>query len=84
MNTIMESVGDLEESARKNFGGDIRIMLARCPAWGHEDICILISGSKHRAAAAPFRRLGAQISEREGAGFGGLPPYTYSAVEIAS
>lgn len=39
------------KSARKIFGSDITIMIARSPAYGHEDCCIIVNGTQHRRAA---------------------------------
>jgi hypothetical protein len=81
--TTADSIKKVNESAKKLFGSDISISVARCPAWGDQDTCILVSGKRHIEAASDFARLrGAMLSTAKSDGFMGMPSYTYSKVTI--
>lgn len=70
-------------SGRKVFGPDFNLAIARCPAWGNEDTCILVYGQHHAAAAQGFMSMpGAAVKVEQGGGFLGSPTYTYSVVTI--
>jgi len=51
MNSIIQ---DFNKAARAVFGRDLIVMLARCPAFGHSDCCVIFSGAKHQEAAKAF------------------------------
>lgn len=79
------NTNELNESARKVFGKDINVMVARCKAWGNDDNCILIQGREHLACASGFVRAvrGAKVSSETSPAFMGAPAKTYSKVEWA-
>lgn len=52
--TIQQSIQQTTASAQTLFGGDICIMVARAPAYGDDDTCILITGKRHAEAAKAF------------------------------
>ena len=72
-----------QESARKLFGADIEIMIARCKAWGNKDSCIIVRGKRHAEAAAGFARVirNVKLSTQAVAPFMGSAASTYSTVE---
>lgn len=81
MNTLMQSVQQTRDAARKVFGDDIEFTLARAPAWGNDDCCILVYGKQHAAAARAFGCLaGATVTADRGGGFMGRPIFSYSIV----
>ncbi len=47
-------IKDFNAAAKAAFGSDIIAMLARCPAFGHKDCCLIISGKNHAKAAKAF------------------------------
>ena len=51
---MMSSVKVAEQAARKLFGEDVSFTVARSPAWGNEDCCVLIYGRSHAAVALTF------------------------------
>jgi hypothetical protein len=55
MNTRDEIV-DFNNSARKAFGDDIRVQVARSPAFGHNDFCFIVSGRKQDDVADALLR----------------------------
>lgn len=69
-------------SARKVFGADIEMMVARCPAWGNDDCCVLVHGARHAQAASAFALVvkGAAIEQQTTAAWRGIPEHTYSVV----
>ncbi len=78
-----DAVYSAEKQAKSMFGNDISITMARCPAYGNEDVCILISGTKHAEAARPFlaSMRGAKLSESSSVSFKTGMSYTYSVIE---
>lgn len=79
------NVKPVQESARKLFGADIEIMIARCRAWGHEDSCIIVRGKRHSDAAAGFAKVvrGAKLTVDASPAFMGAPASTFSVIEWA-
>ncbi|RMX08527.1 hypothetical protein D8I35_05475 [Corticibacter populi] len=77
-----EDIREINASARRAFGADISIMVARCKAWGNDDNCILVQGERHHDATAGFARTarGAKITADQSPGFMGSPARTYSKV----
>ena len=73
---------ELNESARKAFGSDINIMVARCTAWGNDDNCVIVQGKAHLACASGFARTvrKAALATETSAPFMGSPARTYSTV----
>lgn len=83
----MDSLRKAEQSAKKLFGADIQFLLARAPAFGSDDCCILVMGKNHLAAAQGFARVvkgGVKITEERSSGFMSIKPYTYSSVTFAA
>lgn len=80
----------LNRSARKAYGADIAIMVARAAAWGHEDNLILVSGRNHASAAADIARAVASqgfkpvITEERTAGFLGSTDRVSSKIQFAA
>lgn len=73
------------ESLRKLCGDDIQLSLSRCPAWGCDDICVLVYGELHDLAAAAFLKLVPEARiERIEASSPRRGPYTYSSVSFAA
>jgi L-asparaginase II len=83
---MYDAVSAAVTSARKVFGPDIEMMVARCPAWGNDDCCILVYGAQHALAAHGFARVvkGAQIEQQSSPPFMGTPGRTYSAVTFSA
>jgi hypothetical protein len=79
---MQETLKSATESARKLFGNDIHIMVARSPAYGDSDCCIIVNGKNHAAAACGFMQVakGATIKTERATSFRGSNPYTYSVV----
>jgi hypothetical protein len=76
--SLDQDIRSINESARKTFGSDVSILVARAKAWGNEDTCILVHGKRHADAAKGFARIkGAKISTDATEG------RTYSIVTIA-
>lgn len=79
----------LNESARKVHGADISIQVARAVAWGNDDTCILVHGSKHSEAAQDIARAAVsagmkpKLSQDRSGGFMGAPIRAYSLVTFA-
>lgn len=57
MTTIQQTIQAANDQARKVFGDDICIMVARCPAWGHDDVCAIVQGKRQVEAAAGFAKV---------------------------
>lgn len=78
-------VKPVQKSARKLFGADIEIMVARCKAWGHDDSCIIVRGKRHLEAAAGLAKAvrGARLSIDTSPAFMGAPASTFSLIEWA-
>lgn len=76
-------LADAIAAGRKVFGPDFNLAIARCPAWGNDDTCILVYGKHHVAAAQGFMALpDATVKVEQGGGFMGSPTYTYSAATV--
>ena len=71
-------------SARKLYGDDIEMLVARCPAWGNDDCCVLVYGKRHAEAAGAFALVvkGARIEQQSTAAWRSIPAHTYSAVSF--
>ena len=84
MTNIMTNIRATETSARNVHGADINILLARAPALGHTDCCVIIQGEKHAAVAFDIARFakGAKITLQTSPAFMGLPASTHSVVEF--
>ena len=82
--SIQASIQATQASAQRIFGDDIRMSVARCPAYGCDDCCILVYGAMHAAAARAFAVVmpDAKISEQQGGGYRGGARYVYSVVEF--
>lgn len=76
--SLTETIRSINESARKTFGSDVSILVARAKAWGNEDTCILVHGKRHAEAAKGFAHIkGATVRTDSTEG------QTYSIVTIA-
>jgi hypothetical protein len=81
----MSNMIELRTTARKLFGYDIDISLARHPNYGDDDVCFLVYGARHAEAATVFASHKGRvcISQAES-----LPSasrkYTYSVVEMSA
>jgi hypothetical protein len=94
INTVMVGAPELRaaiESGRKVFGADHDLMIARCPAWGSDDVCLIVRGKQHAAAArAVASKCGPSAKVTEQTSCAWTPPgstverpaYTYSVVEF--
>lgn len=51
---IQQTIQQTAASARKAFGSDINLMVARAKAFGNDDNCILVHGKRHAEAAKAF------------------------------
>lgn len=82
MDAMSEAIKDATDRARKLYGADIRILVARSPAFGHDDTCILVQGRRHAEVAAGFARVmrGARIKTETTTTALGSQPRTYSSV----
>ena len=87
MKTIGTMVFEANLSARRVFGLDIEITIARAQCWGHADNCLIFRGAKHAAAALSFASVvpGAKVEQQNGTAWPeqGLPAYTYTTVEFS-
>jgi len=54
MTTLSETLVSFNTTARKAFGNDTNIVIARCPAYGSADTCLLVYGANHNQAAIAF------------------------------
>ena len=79
----------LAETLKPRFGADVSITLARAPAWGNDDACLLINGTRHEettlAVIVGLAAVGATKFKTEvlgSYGFRGIPPYTYSLLSF--
>ena len=57
MTDIHGSVASLNEAARKIFGPDIHIAVARAPAYGDADVCFVVQGKHQEAVCLDLMRL---------------------------
>lgn len=82
--SMQGSIDKFQASARKIFGADIAVRVARCPSWGHSDCCILINGRQHAYVAAAFAKAtaGTKITSETTPAWMGMPASTYSVVEF--
>ncbi len=82
--SFLQSVQEAQVAAQKVFGANTKFMVARAPAWGHDDCCVLVYGDRHADAAKAFLyATAAEIKTEIGGGFRGSPFYTYSVVTFA-
>ena len=81
MNEFRKMQDDLQAKTRAVFGDDIKILVARAVAFGSDDNCLLVMGSRHAEAARAVATVakGAKIETMESA-LTGMPPRSYSAV----
>lgn len=65
MTTIQELIAEFNESARKTFGHDVNVMVARAPSFGHDDVCLIVRGHRRMEVACNLLRFvsGGRISE---------------------
>jgi hypothetical protein len=76
--SLTNDIRAINESARKTFGADVAILVARAKAWGNDDTCIIVTGKKHAEAAKAFARLkGATLTTKTTEG------HTCSVITIA-
>jgi len=70
------------EQARKLYGADINVLVARAPAFGNDDTCILVSGDRHAEAAAGLARVlrDARVEEQTQKSYFGCTSTAYSRV----
>lgn len=80
---MIAAIQAAQAAARKVFGADIRISVARSPAFGNDDVCVIVAGAEHAAAARSFARVvpSAKISEQISCAWMDRPAYTYSVIE---
>ena len=74
------------EAARKVYGADINISIARSPAFGNDDTMILVYGARRLAVAAGLARFvkGAQIVDEHPAPCDMFPaPRPYASIQYA-
>lgn len=73
----------INESARKLFGADTSILVARAPAFGNRDACVIVMGKRHADAARHFALAvrGARIQTVAGVDFLSNKPTAHSTVE---
>lgn len=81
--TIQESIKSINGQARKVFGADTSILVARAPAFGNDDTCIIVSGKRHAEAAMGFATIkGAKLKTEIGHCFIDDTEYTFTTVTI--
>ncbi|MDP4573485.1 hypothetical protein Q8O96_30915 [Pseudomonas sp. LPH60] len=63
--SLANTITAINASAKKVYGSDIRILVARAVAFGNDDNLVIVSGKNHRAVAADLVRStpGAKVSE---------------------
>lgn len=66
MSTFEQSVSNLNASARKVYGKDSEVMVARCPAFGSKDVCFVVRGANRGKIAIDLMRfmVGGKVTER--------------------
>lgn len=57
MLTIANTIAAMNNSAKKVFGSDINMIVARAPAFGNDDVCLIIQGRRQDEVAADLLRL---------------------------
>ena len=79
----------LAETLKPRFGEDLSLALARAPAWGHADACLLVYGQRHEDAAIALivglASTGATKFKTDvltSGGFRGMPAHTYSTISF--
>lgn len=53
---LHETINNLNESARKVYGPDINVSVARAPAFGNDDICFIVHGLRQSEVALDLLR----------------------------
>lgn len=78
------NVIELESVARKLFGSDIEILLARHPSYGDDEVEMLVYGVLHPLAAAVIARSNprAKVEKLHGSKFSTGKAYTYTSVTL--
>lgn len=56
MATIQETITEFNKSARKVFGSDVTVLVARSPAFGDDDICFVVEGRRQNDVARDLLR----------------------------
>lgn len=52
--SMTNTIADFNKAAKARHGSDIRVMVARAVAFGHDDNLVIISGKNHAQAAKEF------------------------------
>jgi hypothetical protein len=65
MTTLQQTISGFNESARKVFGSDVNVLVARAPAFGNEDVCFVVQGLRQAEVARDLLRFvrGGKISQ---------------------
>lgn len=65
MATLQESISEFNRSARKVFGSDVNVLVARAPSFGNDDVCFVVQGRRQAEVARDLLRFvrGGKISE---------------------
>ena len=83
MNEVIKKLDGLVKS---QFGSDMTVSIARCPAFGHSDVCYIVKGKNHNKAAKSL--VSAHKSGLVESKVGGFVEdgtlYEYSTVTIAA
>ena len=63
--TIQQTIAVFNDAARKLFGADVNILVARAPAFGNDDVCFVVQGRRQTEVAHHLLRFmrGGKISE---------------------
>lgn len=85
MSALSTAIRDLQAAARRGFGRDITVVVARAPIWGNPDCTVVFSGSRHAAAAQCFARgiVDGKVQTLTGNRYGDGQAYEYSALTFA-
>lgn len=51
MTDLSTTISKFNESARKVFGSDIYVLVARAPAFGNKDVCFIVQGKRQTEVA---------------------------------
>lgn len=81
--TIANAISAANVSARKLFGADICIVVARSPAFGNDDVLVVVQGGRHAEAAAGFAGAvrGARLRRVNGTCFFTKKPVSHTEVQ---
>lgn len=56
MTTLQETIAGFNKSARKVFGSDVNVLVARAPAFGNDDVCFVVQGRRQAEVARDLLR----------------------------